>query len=252
LALRNHESAYNPNGTPLYESSYSWEDGGWALNSEVTYQYDARGVMTGGTFYDSNIGKVIFPLTVSGTPENLELSVTINGIIYAKMVLHYDPRTMKLLGREYFEMDEETGVMRAGDTEEYTYDAAGRLLTELYWDDDYAGKTEYTYNAAGRKLSVAKLNAKSKAGPFTVYDKTEYEYAGDWLERIRWYLDNGDGLGFALREITVFFYAGGMGNGQVTLTDTQTTLSVSSLPSGIYFVTVRSGKGTATFKIIKK
>jgi YD repeat-containing protein len=294
------EYAYNPNGTPLYERFYGWEDGGWKLGSDMTYQYDAGGMLTGGTLYSlyTDMGEVTIPLTVSGTPENLEISITINGVIYMKVVLHYDPTAMKLLGREYFEMDEETGELDPEGVEEYTYDTAGRLLTELYyWNDDYADKTEYVYDAAGRKLSVTDSRMESKAGPFTVYGKTEYEYAGDRLARIKWYYsyyedDSGLVSGPDLREITVFYYGGGTGNGQVTLTevsvypnpvadvltvsgvqagatltitglsgstvlrktltDTQTTLSVSSLPSGIYFVTVRSGRGTAVFKIIKK
>ncbi|MDR1161768.1 MAG: T9SS type A sorting domain-containing protein [Tannerellaceae bacterium] len=294
LSAYKDEYAYNPNGTPLYERFYDWRNGGWILSYDMTYQYDASGMLTGGTFYSlyTDMGEAVIPLMVSGTPENLEISLTINGVIYMKVVLHYDPVAMKLLGREYFELDEETGALESDGVGEYTYDAAGRLQTVLYWDKDYADKTEYTYDAAGRKLSVTELNAESKAGPFTVYGKTEYEYAGNRLERIKWYADYRDGLGSALREITVFYYGGGTGNEQVTLAevsvypnpvtdvltvsgvqpgatltitslsghtvlrqklaDTQATLSVSSLPSGLYFVTVRSGKGTTTFKIIKK
>jgi YD repeat-containing protein len=292
------EYAYNPNGTPLYERFYDWKDGEWILYSDMTYQYDSNGMLTGGSVYSLDMGGATIPLTVSGTPENLELSITINGIIYAKFVLHYDPVAMKLLGREYFEIDEETGALEPDGVDEYTYDTAGRLLTELwYWNDDFADKTEYVYDAAGRKLSVTDSRIESMAGPFVVYGRAEYEYAGDRLERIKWYYseyedDSNPSSNFALREITVFYYGGSTGNGQVTLagvsvypnpatdvltvsgiqagatltitglsgsavlrktlTDTQTTLSVSSLPSGLYFVTVRSGKGTATFKIIKK
>jgi hypothetical protein len=287
------EYKYNPNGTPLYEKFYIWENGEWILNTESTYQYDANGILTSGTLYSHSMGETPFPLTVSGTPENIELSLTINRITYLRMELHFDPVTLKLLGSESFGMNGESGMMEFVGGEEYTYDTAGRLLTEFYWDDDYAYKTEYAYDNAGRKLSATESSAESKADPFTVYRKAEYEYTGDRLARIKMYRDYKDGLGFTLSEITVFYYAGGgTGNEQATLTevsvypnpvtdvltisgvqagatltitslsgstvvrktlaDTETTLSVSSLPSGLYFVTVRSGKGTATFKIIKK
>jgi YD repeat-containing protein len=290
-----YEYAYNPNGTPLYERSYDWKDGEWKLDSDMTYQYDASGMLTGGTFCSPyTTGGAVIPLTVSGTPENLEISITANETIYAKFVRHYDPVTMKLLGKESFGANEYTGVIdEFKSAEEYTYDAAGRLLTELYWNKDYAYKMEFVYDAAGRKLSMTQSDAKGKAGPFTFYGKTEYEYDGDRLVNHKWYLNDRDGLGPTLYEITVYYYAGGgTGNEQApftevsvypnpvtdvltvsgaqagatltvtslsgstvvrkTLADTETTLSVSSLPSGLYFVTVCSGKGTATFKIIKK
>jgi YD repeat-containing protein len=287
------ESAYNPNGMSLYERYSGWKNGGeWTLNTEATYQYDASGMITGGTVYASYLGEAAIPLTVSGTLENMELSVMINGVIYMKLVLHCDPVTMKLLGREYFEMNEETGALEPGSVEEYTYDAAGRLLTKLYyWNDEDIERTEYAYDNAGRKLSEIRYYARYKDDPFTIY-KTEYEYDGNRLVRLKQYNDYNDDSVLTLREVTVFYYSGATGNEQVTLTevsvypnpvtdvltvsgvqagatltvtslsgstvvrktlaDTQTTLSVSSLPSGIYFVTVRSGKGTATFKIIKK
>jgi hypothetical protein len=286
-----YEYAYNPNGIPQYERYSEWKDGEWMLCSETIFQYDANGMITGGTFYDSYLGETIFPLTVSGTPENMELSFAVNGNIYAKLVIHCDPITLKLLGKEYFTVNEDTGTLEPDGVEEYTYDAAGRILTESYWNDNYTDNTEYAYDAAGRKLSVTESNAYTMDGFITVY-KTEYEYDGDRLARRKRYDDYNDDSVLTLRDVTEFYYSGGTGNEQTTLTevsvypnpvtdvltvsgvqagatltvtslsgstvvrktlaDTETTLSVSSLPSGIYFVTVRSGKETTTFKIIKK
>jgi YD repeat-containing protein len=288
------ENAYNPNSTPLYERLYVWEYGRWAPSYYQTYQYDASGMLTGGTYYDYYTGGSAIPMTVSGTLENMEQTFIRNGAIYIKYVHHYDPATMKLLGKETFYANEATGVLEAGRVDEYTYDAAGRLLTDFYYyrKDDYS-KTEYTYDVAGHLLSRTSSDAKSKTGPFTVSSKKEYEYAGGRLAKTKWWYDGYDGLGVMLKEVTVFYYDGSAtGNEPVrlaevsvypnpvtdvltvsgvqagvtltvvslsghtvlrqTLADTQTTLSVSSLPSGIYFVTVRSDKGTATFKIIKK
>jgi hypothetical protein len=286
------EYAYNPNGTPLYEKLYEWEDDQWRIYFEMIYQYDAAGMLTGGTFYNADMGETTIPLTVSGTPENLELSIIVGGITYAKTILHYDPATMKLLSQEYFETNEGTGVMEWYGTDEYTYDAAGRLLTEIEWEEGYVNKQEYVYNVAGQKLTVIGSNADSKEGTYTVYDKTEYVYENNRLTQMKYYSDYADGLGLVLRETTVFYYAGGSGNEQVrlaevsvypnpvtdvltvsgapagatltiadlsgrtvgrqTLTDRHTVVSVTSLPAGIYLVIVRSDKGTETFKIVKK
>jgi hypothetical protein len=300
-SIHKTESEYNSNGMPLSDRSYSWGGGRWIFYFEMTYQYDASGLLTGGTFYLSDEGEEVVPLMVSGTPENLEMSIIISGSLYMKPVFHFDPATMKLLGRDHFTMSGVIGEERIATpaySEEFTYDVAGRLLTRLYWNDLYSYKTEYAYDAAGHKLSETKSDAKSKVGPFKFVQKMEYEYAGNRLERIKRYVTQyEDGSipvsGSALSDLTVFYYAGSTtGNGQATLAevsvypnpvtdiltvsgiqagatltitslsgsivrrqtlaDTQTTLSVSSLPSGLYFVTVHSGKGTATFKIIKK
>jgi hypothetical protein len=300
-SVHKYESDYNSNGMPLYDRSYSLYGDEWMLYAETTCQYDARGLLTGGTFFLTDKGEEVVPLTVSGTPENLEVSIIINGSLYMKTVYHFDPATMKLLGMDYFTVSGVIGEERIATpafSEEYTYDAAGRVLARLFWNDLYSYKTEYAYDTAGHKLSETESDANSKVGPFAFSRKTEYEYAGGRLERIKryssMYPEDGSipASGSALHEIIVFFYSGDTGNGQVTLaevsvypnpvtdvftvsgvqagatltvtslsgstvlrqtlTDTQTTLSAASLPPGIYFVTVRSGKGTATYKIIKK
>jgi hypothetical protein len=78
---RKSEYAYNPNGMLLYEKLYDWEDDQWTLYHEMTLQYDVTGMMTGGTFYSDG---VTLPVTVSGTLENMEVTIVKDGVTYVK------------------------------------------------------------------------------------------------------------------------------------------------------------------------
>jgi hypothetical protein len=199
------EYAYNPNGTPLSEKFYVWEDGEWTLYYEAAYQYGESGMLTGGSM--SRYGET-YPVTVSGTPENLEMSIVIDGIPAAKYVLHYDPATLRELGREEYYLSED-GVFGLSNVYEYTYDNAGRLTAEicLYPQDNYYWKTEYAYDAKGQKLSVTESEAECYDGPYSVYWKEEYEYAGDRLLRIVEYDCCDDGN--SLYRTTALYYSDG-------------------------------------------
>jgi hypothetical protein len=280
------ERVYNSNGTPLSEKYYEWEDGQWTLWGEVSYQYDESGILVGGSMYEDG---ETYQITVSGTPENLEISIIIDGVTVAKYVRHYDPVSMKELASEEYYLSEE-GVLELSYSYKYTYDAAGRLIAVFENEDDYYDKTEYVYNVNGQKLSITNLSADAPDGTYILEWKTEYVYANDRLEKIIEYdyYDNGDGELFST---TTFYYADGTSgnkplkaaaalsihasNGYITVVLPEKTtyatlqlidlsgrtvlktraasgqpVAVQSLPNGVYIYRIPAGTNTYRGKII--
>lgn len=284
------ELAFNPNGTPLYDKYYDWENGQWELYYEQTFEYDASGMLTGVQFIMEGTN---YPVTVTGTVDNLVLSFFSGNTLFQKIVLHYNPETMKLMSSEYSEMDMDTGEWYKPWITNYTYDSNRRLLVEEDFEegDSDRDKTEYTYNATGQKLSRT-YSSLYGGKPYTIEYKIEYEYTDGKLVKTKEYSLNYNTDALELTGTTIFYYSNGTGTQQVTLTDVsvypnpvtdmltisnapagatlrmvdlsgrtilrqtlkggQETLSVTSLPTGYYIATIQSNQGTATFKIIKK
>ncbi|GHT63155.1 hypothetical protein AGMMS50239_18510 [Bacteroidia bacterium] len=204
------EYAYNANGTPLSVKYFDFENDEWVLYYEQIYLYDANGMLTGGSIinYDEGIPYPM-PMTVSGTVENLEITIVVDGMVLAKFVHHYDPATMRELASESYYLSDE-GVLELGMAFEYTYDAAGRLILELGNESDYYfWKTEYAYNANGKKISETDYRGGETINdPYILDDKTEYEYANNRLAKIMVYNyynnENGE-----LYSTTTFYYGNG-------------------------------------------
>jgi hypothetical protein len=199
------EYVYNSNNTPLSEKYYEWEDGQWTLWGEVSYQYDASGMLIGGSMYEDG---ETYLITASGTLENLEISIVVDGMTVAKYVRHYDPASMKELASEEYYLSEE-GVLEFSYSYKYTYDAAGRLTTVfINGYDSYYEKYEYAYNANGKIISETELSADTPDGPYSTLEwKTEYVYTNDRLEKIIEY-NYYEGESH-LDSTTTFYYAGG-------------------------------------------
>lgn len=234
------ESAYNSNGTPLSAGFYEWENGQWIADYEMKMEY-TDGMLTGGTYTTKG---TIFPLTVTGTWENLVVSIVAGNIVYHKEVYHYNPADMKLMNKEIFDVNEETGELELTEAIEYTYDAAGRKLTEVYKYENYEGegsdvnfKVEYVYNAAGQKLYVTESYSED-GGAYIDTDKKEYEYIEGRLAKTKKYYNDEDN-NLELVETAVFYYSDGTGNEQVMLTDISVypnpvadVLTISNAPAG--------------------
>jgi hypothetical protein len=204
------EYAYNANGTPLSVKYFFFEDGEWVLNFDEVYLYDANGMLIGGsiTEYYEGIG-TLYPLTVTGTVENFEISIVMGEMVVAKYVRHYDPATMKELASESYYLSEE-GVMEFEESYEYTYDPAGRLIKVFENSyNEYYYITEYTYNANGQILSITESEADSPDGPYTLYWKTEYQYSDNRLIKIE-EIDYEDGRN-EIFATTTFYYSGDTG-----------------------------------------
>jgi YD repeat-containing protein len=211
------EYTYNPNGTPVLGRYYEYEDGEWRLRAEESYQYDQNGLITGGAIFSDGARH---PLTVSGTLENLEILLVADGITLMKIILRFDPATMKILAREIYYLAEDGSGLILDEAAEYVYDAAGHLLKETSTHvGHYTEITEYTYDANGKKRfetyteisdATADLNGDGVINDddrYVWYRRKEYEYINNRLKRIVEYNDGNE-----VYAITTFYYSTGDGN----------------------------------------
>lgn len=187
------EYSFNPYGMPLWEKYSEYKDGEWTVEREINYQYDNNGILIGGTASQEGVS---IPLTVTGTPDNLEIIASLGDIVFAKMVYHYDwtatvqphlglPQTIKLLASETYYPSKEDGTLQLGYATTYKYDDAGQLIekTDIEGADRY-WKTEYAYNANGKKISELFSMSDNSGGPYILYTEREYQYVNNRLETI--------------------------------------------------------------------
>jgi hypothetical protein len=224
------EYSFNSFGMALTEKYYNYnvEDGSWMVVADNSYQYDASGLMIGGTSTERGVS---YPIKVSGTLENLVISATIGPLVVVQYVRHYDPATLKELASELYSLSDK-GVLGLDMAYTYTYDDAGRLITKLennmneeFWE------TQYLYNNNGKRISSTEYYAERSAGPYILNLQTEYEFTNNRLDKIiqSYFSDDGS----SRSDTTTFYYSGDAG---VISPDEAKDLRIDASDGNITFV----------------
>jgi hypothetical protein len=209
------EYSFSPKyGTLLWEKHSEYMDGKWTVE-ETSYQYDNNGFLIGGTVSQAGLS---IPLTVTSTPDSLEIIASLGDTVYAKRVYHYDqgivinrmdaflPKAFKLLASEtYYPLED--GTLQLDFATTYKYDDAGQLIEKIEiesvgtWTTGYTydstasmppppppfdryQKTEYAYDANGRKISELFSLSTDSGSYYSLYTERKYQYVNNRLETI--------------------------------------------------------------------
>ncbi|GHT36058.1 hypothetical protein AGMMS49574_27090 [Bacteroidia bacterium] len=224
------EYSFNSFGMTLTEKYYNYnvEDGSWMVVADNSYQYDASGLMIGGTSTEHGVS---YPIKVSGTLENLVISATIGPLVVAQYVRHYDPATLKELASESYSLSDK-GILELDMAYTYTYDAAGRLITKSENDmNEEFWETQYLYNNNGKRISSTEYYAERPTGPYILNSQTEYKFTNNRLDKIiqSYFSDDGS----RRSDTTTFYYSGDAG---VVSPDEAKVLRINASDGNITFV----------------
>jgi hypothetical protein len=233
-----YEAAFNANSTPLSEKGYDYDAStrSWLQNFEIVYTYDSEGRLTGGSAYEEYEDETThywITATTDLTTGTLEMIVSSDEIELVKYVRHYNPATFAVKAQElasefyYYNEDEDSWVL--DETYEYTYDAAGRLLTEtstgwgtgISWSGEtqvaytyqYTDNVEHLYDVNGNKLSQTNTSSTvytyedETISTSTYTYKIEYDYLGNRKTKSREYYRNEEEEPFDLILTGDYYYS---------------------------------------------